>query len=182
MPQPKKNRLKLEFGWEPRMAYCSRPTGSVWTWGANSRGQLGIDSDHAFVPMRVPELSGIRDIAAGDRFTAAVRNDGTLWTWGENDYGELGDGTTKDSPKPKQVAGITGVVAVAARAQHILALRSDGTVWGWGDDPASSVIAAAARKVADFSGVVAIATSASQHPRSTKVRWHSVDLGRSWRR
>jgi alpha-tubulin suppressor-like RCC1 family protein len=59
--------------------------GSVWTRGANNRGQLGIDGDHAFAPMRVPELSGIRDIAAGDRFTAAVRDDGTLWTWGQNE-------------------------------------------------------------------------------------------------
>jgi alpha-tubulin suppressor-like RCC1 family protein len=136
--------------------------GSVWTWGGNSRGQLGIDGDHAFAPMPVPELSGIRDVAAGDRLTAAVRNDGRLWTWGENEYGELGNGTTKDSPKPTQVAGLTGVMAVAARAQHILALRSDGTVWAWGDDPASSA-SPQPHKVAGLSGVLAIATSQRHH-------------------
>jgi alpha-tubulin suppressor-like RCC1 family protein len=114
--------------------------GSVWTWGGNDRGQLGMDVDHTFAPTRVPEVSGIRDIAAGDRFTAAVRN-------------ELGDGTTKDSGKPAQVSGLTGVSAVAARAQHILALRSDGTVWIWGSDPSSSA-SSLPHKVADLSGVV----------------------------
>jgi len=134
--------------------------GSVWTWGGNAHGQLGIDGDHAFAPVRAPGLSGIRDIAAGDQFSAAVRSDGTLWTWGG--YAELGNGTAKDSPKPVQAAGLTGVLAVAARAQHILGLQADGTVWVWGDDPASKP-APAPRKVEGLSGVVAIATSERHH-------------------
>ena len=35
--------------------------GSVWTWGGNGSGQLGIDGDHAWPPVHVPGLKGIRD-------------------------------------------------------------------------------------------------------------------------
>lgn len=128
--------------------------GSVWTWGGNAHGQLGVDGDHAFTPVRAPGLSGMRDVAAGDQFSVAVGSDGTLWTWG-------GFGG-KDFPRPVQAAGLTGVAAVAARAQHILVLRADGTVWVWGDDPASRP-APAPRQVEGLIGVVAIATSERHH-------------------
>ena len=109
--------------------------GSVWTWGSNSNGQLGIDGDHSWVPVQVPGLSGIRDVAAGDRFTLAVKSDGTVWAWGGNGDGELGDVSAKGSSTPVQIAGLAGIVAVSAQREHALALKSDGTVWAWGKDP-----------------------------------------------
>ena len=132
--------------------------GSVWTWGGNGSGQLGIDGDHAWPPVRVPGLKGIRDVAAGDSFTMAVKNDGTVWTWGENHYGELGNGSTEASGKPGQAAGLTGIVAVAAGGHNSLALQSDGTVWEWGDDPAKSP-ATLPKQVDGLTDAVAIAAS-----------------------
>ncbi len=120
--------------------------GTVWVWGGNSCGQLGIEGDHAYVPMRVPELSGMRDVAAGDCFTAAVQNDGALWTW------------RQDSAKPVRIASLTGVLAVSASGRHKLALRSDGTVWEWGDGPAGPP-SSTPKQVANLAGVVAIAAS-----------------------
>jgi alpha-tubulin suppressor-like RCC1 family protein len=135
--------------------------GSVWTWGSNSAGQLGIDGDHAWSPARVPGLSGIRDVAAGDRFTVALRSDGTVLAWGENEYGELGDGSAKPSSKPTQIAGLSGIVAVSAASQHALALKSDGTVWAWGKDPILDR-AALPKQVEDLANVIAIAAG-SRH-------------------
>lgn len=132
--------------------------GTVWTWGGNGSGQLGIDGDYAWPPVRVPGLSGMRDVAAGESFTMAVRNDGTVWAWGENPYGELGNGSTEASPKPAQVAGLTGVVAIAAGGHNSLALKSDGTVWQWGDDPAKSP-AKLPKQVEGLTDAVAIAAS-----------------------
>ena len=121
--------------------------GSVWTWGTNSSGQLGIDDDHAWPPVRVPGLTGVRDIAAGSAFTLAVNGDGTVSKWG------LGA-----APKPVPVAGLSGVIAVAAAGEHELALKSDGTVWAWGDDHLTRALAAPTL-VPGLSGVVAIAAS-----------------------
>jgi alpha-tubulin suppressor-like RCC1 family protein len=135
--------------------------GTVWVWGGNSRGQLGVDGDHAYVPVQVPELRGIRDVAAGDRFTAAVQNDGTLWTWGDNQYGELGNGSAQDSPKPVRIRSLTGMAAVSAAGRHILALRSDGTVWEWGESR---------RRGGDC--------NIRKTQRRTQVRRHRLGLGR----
>jgi len=101
--------------------------GSVWTWGSNSNGQLGIDADHSWVPVQVPGLSGIRDVAAGDRFTLAVKSDGSVWAWGGNGDGELGSVSAKGSSTPVRIAGLEGIIAVSAQREHALALKSDGS-------------------------------------------------------
>jgi alpha-tubulin suppressor-like RCC1 family protein len=132
--------------------------GTVWVWGGNRRGQLGIDGDHAYGPVEVPELNGIQDVTAGDSFTAAVGNDGSLWTWGDNEYGELGDGTNQGSPKPVRIASLTRVAAVSAGGRHMLALRADGTVWEWGERP-SGLPSNVPRQVGNLAGVLAIAAS-----------------------
>lgn len=122
--------------------------GSVIAWGMNDYGQLG---DGTYVdkssPVRVLDPSGavplsdIVAIAAGDRFSLALRSDGTVWAWGLNVYGQLGTGvfTSTDPfsiPLPCQVTGasgyLSGIVAIAAGAMHSLALGSDGNVWAWG--------------------------------------------------
>jgi alpha-tubulin suppressor-like RCC1 family protein len=35
------------------------------------------------------EYIAYTSIAAGKRFSLAVKADGTLWAWGKNDYGQL---------------------------------------------------------------------------------------------
>ena len=81
-------------------------------------------------------LSDVRSIAAGDRFTLAVRNDGTLWAWGANEYGQLGIGTTNSIIEPVQVGNDANWLTVSegAGALHSLAIRDDGTLWAWGDN------------------------------------------------
>lgn len=107
--------------------------GSVWTWGDNGNGQLGVGSGIAdsVSPVRVP-LTGVTAIAAGGYVTLALRADGTLWAWGHQ-AGGVGDGTTT-TPRytPVTVSGLTNVIAIAAGRAHSLAVRSDGTVWAWG--------------------------------------------------
>jgi alpha-tubulin suppressor-like RCC1 family protein len=71
--------------------------GSVWTWGANTSGQLGTggaSSQLSNVPLSVPGLAGFSAITEGAYHVVALTSDGTVWAWGDNAYGELGDGTT----------------------------------------------------------------------------------------
>lgn len=81
-------------------------------------------------------LSDVRSIAAGDRFSMAIRNDGTLWTWGANNYGQLGLGHTNSSVEPQQIGTNANwrTVSAGAGAYHALAIRGDGTLWAWGDN------------------------------------------------
>ena len=71
--------------------------GTVYAWGGNGYGQLGIATkdDHT-VPYQVhgPNdegyLTGIIEVAAGDYFSLALRDDGTVWAWGSNFVNQLG--------------------------------------------------------------------------------------------
>ncbi len=110
--------------------------GTVWAWGSNSNGQLGngttTDSNLA---VKVQGLTGVvTEIAAGNGFTIALKNDGTVWSWGANSNGQLGNGTTADSSTPVQVPGLSGVSAVAGGSQSGIALKKNGTVLAWGYD------------------------------------------------
>ncbi|CAH1202544.1 hypothetical protein PAECIP111893_01827 [Paenibacillus plantiphilus] len=109
--------------------------GTVWAWGNNDYGQLGIGT-HTLktLPEQVTSLSGVAAVAAGNNYSIALKSDGTVWSWGANDSGQLGDGTTTNRSIPVQVSGISSVVAISAGETHTIAIKSDGTVWNWGDN------------------------------------------------
>ncbi|WP_160295188.1 putative Ig domain-containing protein [Geobacter sp. OR-1] len=110
-----------------------RNDGTVWTWGANSFGQLGDGSTESrSKPVEVAGISNVSAISCGEQFTVALKTDGSVWSWGYNGYGQLGDGTSTARTTPAQVSGLTNVVAIAAGGNHALALKNDGTVWTWG--------------------------------------------------
>jgi uncharacterized repeat protein (TIGR01451 family) len=107
--------------------------GSVWSWGANNKGQLGDGTvvDHK-LPARISGLANITKLSGGGSHSLALRSDGTVWAWGDNSSGQLGDGTNNNRSVPVQVQGLTNVVAIAAGYNHSLAVKNDGSVWAWG--------------------------------------------------
>lgn len=114
--------------------------GSVWAWGINNGGQLGIGTlDPYTTPMRVQNISDITAIAAGRWHSLALKDDGTVYVWGENEDSQLGDGTTIDRYTPVQVPGLSGITALAAGERHSVALKADGTVWAWGNNNTGAV-------------------------------------------
>jgi alpha-tubulin suppressor-like RCC1 family protein len=69
--------------------------GSVWTWGSNLDGQLGmgtIGGSDQTSPIQVPGLNNVTAIAAGMYHTLALKSDGTVWAWGLNSDGQIGNG------------------------------------------------------------------------------------------
>ncbi|MBX7210334.1 MAG: cadherin-like beta sandwich domain-containing protein [Verrucomicrobiaceae bacterium] len=121
--------------------------GTVWAWGYNSGGVLGVSSatlDKRLTPAQVPGLSGITAIAAGNSVCLALKADGTVMAWGGSSYGAMGDGFMLSwhfTPAPVQVAGgapLTGITAIAMGGENIsgdfgVALKNDGNVWVWGN-------------------------------------------------
>jgi len=107
--------------------------GTVWTWGDNSHGQLGIGTLYEKAsPVQVKFIANAVSVAAGYYHTAALKKDGTVWCWGDNENGQLGDATTEERLYPVRVKGLTGITAIAAGSFHTVALKNDGTVWVWG--------------------------------------------------
>ena len=72
-----------------------RADGTLWVWGRNQEGQLGINSTtSSSVPVRVGLASTWASAAAGYSHTAGEQSCWVVWAWGFNMYGEVGDGTT----------------------------------------------------------------------------------------
>jgi len=106
---------------------------SLWTWGTNEHGQLGLgDLGERSLPTRVGVDGGWASIAAGRNHSVALKRDGSLWVWGLNDAGQLGLGDHDQRDRPMRLGLETEWAAVAAGGAHTLALKRDGTLWAWG--------------------------------------------------
>jgi alpha-tubulin suppressor-like RCC1 family protein len=118
-------------------------TGTVWAWGNNTNGQLGIPNtttvNNYSEPQQVVKadgsaLAGIINIAAGGSHGLAIDKDGNIWAWGYNIFGQLGDGTTTTqfrAVKVNVITGTAGGMKISAGLDHSLAIIN-GSVWAWG--------------------------------------------------
>ncbi len=115
-----------------------RRDGTLWAWGDNQTGELGLITEEITqrTPVQVGSDTNWRSVSAGQFATFAVRTDGTLWAWGRNDYGKLGDGSAVNTVRrtPVQVGTATNWQSVSSGNIHTLALRQDGTLWAWGSN------------------------------------------------
>ncbi|MFE5910735.1 RCC1 domain-containing protein [Streptomyces wedmorensis] len=127
------NRVKdVSGGCEHSVAL--REDGTVWTWGRNHLGQLGIGTrSDRNTPQKVPGLEDVVAVSAGCAHSLALTAEGTVKAWGRNNRGQLGDDSTEDSPVPVDVRHLDGVTKVFVGAYQSYAVLDDGTVraWGW---------------------------------------------------
>ena len=89
-----------------RYTITLKTDGTLWAWGSNSFGQLGIgtaDVNAHPTPVQIGTDTTWSTVKAGNSYTSALKTDGTLWAWGYNEQGQLGDGTTIDRHAPVQI-------------------------------------------------------------------------------
>ena len=74
--------------------------GRILAWGADDRGQLGVNSASGS-PIATPAavrrgdgttLTGVVKVSAAETFGVAVTADGSAWSWGDRSFGYLADG------------------------------------------------------------------------------------------
>lgn len=131
-----------------------RSDGTVWAWGNNSSGQLGIGTLlNQTTPVQV-SVSGVafQAIGAGCFHSLAIDTSGIVWTWGLDSQGQLGNGAASSTPTP--VALTTVASAVDGGDEFSLALgpptnlrvratgRNDNGQFGNGNTTPSQVLIA----------------------------------------
>ena len=109
----------------------SRDSGTLWVWGRNENGQLGVGTRvcHSS-PIQIPGTQWA-DISNNASPQLARKCDGTLWAWGNNANGQLADGTVVQRSSPIQIPG-TQWNDVAAGNENVYARKTNGTLWAWG--------------------------------------------------
>lgn len=124
--------------------------GTVWCWGRNDVGQLGVGTMTTTSPMGIPNASAPALLPTGDKATAiragrthicALLTSGAVYCWGYNASGALGDGTSTSSARPVRVQGLplAATSIAAGGTAHTCAVLSDSSVWCWGNGSAGQL-------------------------------------------
>jgi alpha-tubulin suppressor-like RCC1 family protein len=112
--------------------------GTLWGWGQNNNGQLGISNfNYASLPTQVGTDSNWKHVEAGELSTVGLKTDGTLWGWGDGRYCGLNSNAYYSSPQ--RIGTDSDWKEMAFGMAHGIVIKTDGTLWGWGSNIYSEV-------------------------------------------
>ena len=109
--------------------------GSVWCWGGNGFGELGLGAAAGTSTQTPGRVEGIpdrvRQVVAYGVETCALTESGGAWCWGDNRSGELGDGTkeARSAPTPGASAQFGGRLVRPVRRSDAHVRSPGGWVW-----------------------------------------------------
>ena len=115
-----------------------RSDGTMWAWGYNGYGNLGLNNNTSYSsPTQVPgsNWANVSSHGGSEAGVMATKTDGTLWTWGYNGQGALGHSNKTQYSSPKQVPGTTwstDAESFSISYYMSMAIKTDGTLWTWG--------------------------------------------------
>ena len=126
------------YGWEGVNNSNTATSGgnfSLYTWGLNQVGELGINAPGSrSSPIQIPGTtwSTLPHQTADSGNITAIKSDGTLWVWGNNSMGQLGQNDRTKRSSPVQVPGSWS--SSGSSTSGTLAVKTDGTLWAWGSN------------------------------------------------
>jgi alpha-tubulin suppressor-like RCC1 family protein len=125
--------MKVSAGSEFSLAI--KNTGTLWSWGLNNTGQLGIgNTTNQNVPVQVGTATNWADIDAGNQHSLALDTAGFVYAWGNNTFGQLGDGTNTTSLVPIVITTSPGWIDISAGFDHSLFLNAAQWMFSCGDN------------------------------------------------
>jgi alpha-tubulin suppressor-like RCC1 family protein len=116
---------------------------TLYCWGANCYGQLGVDSTSeqcgtpampcSSTPKAVHATGAFQSVSAFFSHVCALNAAGAVSCWGENNQGQLGIGSgSGNTSTPSPVEGGASYKAVATGRQFSCAVTADGAAQCWG--------------------------------------------------
>lgn len=108
--------------------------GTLWSWGGNEYGQLGIGSistSYKESPTKIGTSNQWKTVTIGNH-AFAIKDDRTLWAWGNNDSGQLGGGVSTAYNVPIKIGNLTDWKFVTIGLNHSIGIKNNGELWTWG--------------------------------------------------
>lgn len=154
--------------------YAIDHDGSLWSWGWNESGQMGIGGGATKIstPTQVGTDTDWKAVYAGQAYAFFIKENGTLWAVGDNSNGVsgVGDGATNHKV-PTQVGTDTDWKTISSSrffGHTALAIKNDGTLWGWGDGRLGQL------------GIGSYSSPSKPQQIGTDNDWASVSLGNTF--
>jgi len=122
---------------------CVTSTGTLWMWGSDFGGALGIpqeDEDVIALPTQVFAQIQVLMVACGSDFTMVLTRTKHVWSCGRGGHGQLGHNDKEDRKSFTQIdhqlfgpAATVSMIAVGFRHSMALTMTAAGsTLWTWG--------------------------------------------------
>jgi len=131
-----------------------KTNGTVWTYGQNTYGQLGIgtleieDEPHQVIfeqeettedgetaeSGKITEEIKIIQVVSGENHSAALDSQGNVWLWGRNNYYQLGVSGLSYSATPIKLTGIPKVTRIASGNNSIMVVTENNKLYAWGQN------------------------------------------------
>ena len=112
---------------------------SVYCWGRNSNGELGVTNSSlpsSAPPQEISVGETVDAVAAGNYHVCALLVSTRVKCWGDNTYGQVGNSTYVPTPTPTAVrdggSDLSGVVALSAGGATTCAVLTNGQGRCWG--------------------------------------------------
>ena len=123
--------------------YAVTEEGKLYSWGNNTKGQVGNgksgDNVKQIESYLVEGIDGkVKDIVLGPYTVFVITEEGKLYSWGQNNKGQVGNGTdTGIQTTPYNINIVSKkVISVGYNASDsVYAITEDGYLYGWGNNP-----------------------------------------------
>jgi alpha-tubulin suppressor-like RCC1 family protein len=119
--------------------------GTLWSWGNNNAGQLGVSSTTNSISPRLvsgPAGTSWAAIAAGSSHSLGITTTGRLYGWGYNLFGQVGNFSSSNVSSPVLLTPggqLLSWASVTAGGTHSLAITTTGRLYGWGANSTGQV-------------------------------------------
>ena len=126
------------------VSFAITEDGTLYGWGQNNIGQLGLDDGEDRLVPTVIDIDGkpVLAVSSGTGHTLVLAADGTVYGFGSNRDGQAapdqleGPGDPVNSVlSPSKIPGLPdNVIKVTADTQTSYAVTEDGKLFGWGEN------------------------------------------------
>ena len=133
---------KLARGAQGAMGIATKTNGTLWSWGYDQYGQLGVNEASPNMissPTQLPGTNWTDEVSNCGSHILAIKSNGTLWAWGQRAQGMLGN-NQNTSPNPNGISSPTQIGTDTTWSKACsgggvsMMIKNDNTLWVWGDN------------------------------------------------
>lgn len=113
-----------------------KTNGTLWAWGQNNQGQLGIGTSSTMetIPVQVGNENNWLNASIGSTHSILIKSNGTIWSCGLGNDGALGIGSNVLAFAPTQIGTQNNWIKISSGSNFSGAINNENKLFMWGDN------------------------------------------------